>query len=404
MTRRSKHFTTFSDHTLLKHAILRSYLQAWSFKLLQWGRAGRTVFFVDGFAGAGQDSLGNPGSPVIAATIAQQIRRHFRSTGGALRVIAVEANSSNHTRLVPILERFNESDPDCTRTLLGSVSNQIGPITRELGVAPALFFLDPFGLKGLESSSYPVMLRGEHNEVLALFSDVGAIRLRGVVHATADVEAQLENLRLSPSLFPELDEQTSQELKSSIDRHQEWIDQLQPAARAAISTALGETNWIHDLRESSTQEARTELIGRFVRRLLVSGANHALVVPMRGASGVHKYCLVHVSKSVKGYTTMKEAVSQSLNREDFVGEMRERIRQDLSVSLPQVWQVLLSRFGGQTVRWSESERVSVRPFLLEETSVFHFQCSEIKEELRRRGCLRRVERREICVFPPADPS
>lgn len=357
------------------------------------------MFFVDGFAGAGQDKLGNPGSPVIAATIAKQVRIHFRSTGGALRVIAVEAKSSNYNRLVPMLERFNELDPDCTRTLLGSVSDQIGPITREVGDAPALFFLDPFGLKGLEAGSYPLMLKGGHNEILALFSDVGAIRLRGLAHATADFAPQLESLRLSPSLFPEFDEQATQELERRVRRHKQWIDQLQPAARAAISNALGESNWISELRESSSEVARTELIRRFVQRLLDSGAKNVLVIPMRGATGIHKYCLVHASKSVKAYTTMKEAVSQSLNKTDLTDEMRERIRQDLSIPMSQVWQILLSRFGGQTVRWSDAIGGSVRGLLLEETLVFNFQCAEIKQELRQRGVLTRMNKLEMCVFP-----
>jgi three-Cys-motif partner protein len=399
VTRRSKYFSTFSDHTLLKHAILRSYLQAWAFKLLQWGGAGSTVFFVDGFAGAGQDSRGNPGSPVIAATIAEQIRGHFRTAGGALRVIAVEANINNYNQLVPMLERFNDADPDCTRILLGSVSDQIGRITAEIGFAPALFFLDPFGLKGLEATSYPSMLKGDHNEILALFSDVGAIRLRGLVHSTADVAPQLESLRLSPSLFPELDEQATQELERKAKRHKQWIDQLQPAARAAISNALGESNWINELRASLSEEARTELIRRFVQRLLDSGAKHVLVIPMRGATGIRKYCLVHASKSVKAYTTMKEAVSQNLNKSDVPDEMRERIRRDLTVPMSQVWQLLLSRFGGQTVRWSDPIGGSVRGLLLEETVAFNFQCPEIKEELRQRGLLRRMNRLEMCVFP-----
>ncbi len=120
---------------------------------------------------------------------------------------------------------------------------------------------------------------------------------------------------------------------------------------------------------------------------------------MRGATGIHKYCLVHASKSVKAYTTMKEAVSQSLNKTDLTDEMRERIRQDLSIPMSQVWQILLSRFGGQTVRWSDPIGGSVRGLLLEETLVFNFQCAEIKQELRQRGVLTRMNRLEMCVFP-----
>src|SRR6266550_592880 len=399
MTRRSTHFTNFNDHTLLKHAILRSYLQAWSFKLLQWGGAGNRVFFVDGFAGAGQDTAGKPGSPIIAATIAQQVRNHFRSAGGALRVIAVEADPHNYERLDSLLQPFNRLDPGSARSFQGSVSDHIHPIIRDIDGAPALFFLDPFGLKGLDATSYPLMLGGGHNEILALFSDIGAVRLRGLVHTNIDAAAQLNALRQSPSLFPELDVRATQDLEERVKRQRRWLDQLEPPARDAITNALGESNGVEDLRTLSPQEARTELIVRFVQRLIASGARHALVVPMRGATGAHKYCLVHASKSLKGYTTMKEAVSQSLNKEGLADEMRERIRQDLSIPMSQVWQILLSRFGGQTVRWSDPIGGSVRGLLLEETLVFNFQCAEIKQELRQRGVLTRMNRLEMCVFP-----
>ena len=63
---RDKHFDEFEPHTLLKHAILKTYLATWAMRLLQWGRAGDVVYFVDAFAGQGRDGVGNPGSPAIA--------------------------------------------------------------------------------------------------------------------------------------------------------------------------------------------------------------------------------------------------------------------------------------------------------------------------------------------------
>jgi three-Cys-motif partner protein len=368
---------------------------------LQWSGAGNTVFFVDGFAGPGQDKAGNPGSPIIAAKIGQQVRDHFRSTQGVLRVIAVEANPHNKAQLDSLLSPFNSSDSRCARSFLGSVSDHIDAIIRDIHGGPALFFLDPFGVKGLDARSYPLMLGGAHNEILALFSDIGAVRLRGLVHANIDATAELDALRKSPSLFPEFDAQVAQDLEKRIGRQRQWLDLLEPAAREAISNALGESHWIDDLRDLPSQEARTELIGRFVQRLFASGAGYVLVVPMRGASGAHKYCLVHASKSLKGFTTMKEVVSQSLNKGGLTDEMRERIRADLSVSLDDLLEALRSHFSTRTIRWSDQQVgvESVRRFLLENTDVFNFQCDEIKRALRRRGWLTRSGRVEVCVFP-----
>jgi three-Cys-motif partner protein len=52
-----------APHTKIKHEILKRYLDAWLPILGSW--AGRVVF-IDGFAGPGRYSGGEPGSPVIA--------------------------------------------------------------------------------------------------------------------------------------------------------------------------------------------------------------------------------------------------------------------------------------------------------------------------------------------------
>jgi three-Cys-motif partner protein len=403
MTSRAKHFTAFGDHTLLKHAILQAYLQAWGFKLLGWGTAGDAVFFVDGFAGAGQDKNRNPGSPIIACRIAQQVRAHFAKLGRVVRmgVIAVESSRRNHEILSALLAPFDRVESGSVRVLLGSVSDHMDEIARETGVSPTLFFLDPFGVKGLDAKAYPTMMAGDHNEILALFSDTGAVRLRGLVHADAGFEHQINALRVSPSLFPEIDAQAAQELQGKADRKRQQLAQLSPAAQDAISSALGESNWVSELRDLNSQEARTELIVRFLKKLASSGAKYLQIVPMRGARGGHKYYLVHASKSLKGYTTMKEAVSQSLNRTDLAPIVRNRMRQDLRIPLQEVLSTVQRYFGGRTVRWSGDSGVaeSVKRFLLEDTAVFNFQCSEIKRTLKDHGWLRRIGRVEQCVLP-----
>lgn len=98
---------------------------------------------------------------------------------------------------------------------------------------------------------------------------------------------------------------------------------------------------------------------------------------------------------------MKEAVSESLNRSELSEIMRERMRVDLSVPLSEVDTFLRDRFGGTTLRWTsqKGQGSSVRSLLLVETSVFPFQCQEIREHLRSNGWLRRVGRRDECEIP-----
>jgi hypothetical protein len=246
------------------------------------------------------------------------------------------------------------------------------------------------------------MLSGGHNEIFALFHDIGAARLRGVVHAGASVEQQLRAIKEWPSLFPELDAEVAHELEAEADRKRKIVDQLGPSARDAITGALGESAWEVELRDLPPDDARSELIIRFVRKLIASGARYVQVLPMRGEGGGHKYCLVHASKSLRGYTTMKEAVSESLKKDDLSLSMRVRMRDDLRISVSEVLQFLQQRYGGQTIRWSGKKGAdagAIKRVLLEGTSLFHFQCAEIKDELRRRGWLQKLNRVEQVTVP-----
>ena len=59
-------------HTRAKHEILKRYLQAWV-PILSLGRFPK-VLYVDGFAGPGIYSGGEPGSPIIALRAARDQR------------------------------------------------------------------------------------------------------------------------------------------------------------------------------------------------------------------------------------------------------------------------------------------------------------------------------------------
>ena len=58
-------------HTAAKHAILHQYLGAW-FPILGIGTA-RELYYFDGFAGPGEYTRGEVGSPLIALDAASQV-------------------------------------------------------------------------------------------------------------------------------------------------------------------------------------------------------------------------------------------------------------------------------------------------------------------------------------------
>jgi three-Cys-motif partner protein len=394
------HFDTFADHTLLKHFILRAYLWAWASKILTWGGLGRRVVFVDGFAGAGGDDSGNPGSPVIAAKVAAEVRKKSERDPAAsqwrMGVVAIEDHPGRFRLLSAALESFRADDPDNVQVLKGKCFEQMDSVVSALGQTPTLYFLDPFGIGGLDATWFPRLLAGPSNEMFVLFADIGAVRLRGVVHAgDKDLKQSLERLT-QPDLFPgQVADAKAAIAEEQAQRHQRRAATAK-AAVTKLTQALGDEGWMDQLKHAESPEAREEMLLMFAKALLNAGGQHVHLIPMRDAAGVHKHFLVHVSKSIKGWITMKEAVSSALESDELSPIMRERIKDDLRIDVAS--RQMRGEFSGQTVRWTDT----AKRFLLERTGAFHFQINEIKNELKAEGILKKEGRgKEYCFFPVA---
>jgi three-Cys-motif partner protein len=401
LTSSKDHFSTpFEDHTLLKHAFLNGYLLAWAFKLLQWGQGGDRVYYVDGFAGAGHDPDGKPGSPTIACRIAQMVKAKLADVPGKescrMVIFAVEKEATYFSELERHLTRFARSEPDGLFLRQGKFAEHFNEIAARVALCPTLYFLDPFGIRGLEASAFPRMLAGPSNEIFVLFSDTGAVRLRGLFHADdSDIDEQIAALQQTPSLFAEHDAADQAALAAEAERRRQARQPTLPAAVDALSRAIDDESWMEEMAEFSSEEAAREFLLRFVKKLIAAGAQFVQVIQMRDAAGVHKHCLVHASKSVSGFTAMKAAVSAGLNRKELSEEMRSRMRDDLRLPIDEVCRVLSEKFAGQEVSWTDQ----VKRFLLDETGIYDSQCKEIKARLRADSVWSRKGHREICTFP-----
>ena len=85
-------------HTAAKHQILRKYLGAWFPKLAWTGR----VVFIDGFAGPGEYSGGEPGSPLIALDVASKHKGDLSKCD--MIFIFVEKDEARFAHLSALLE------------------------------------------------------------------------------------------------------------------------------------------------------------------------------------------------------------------------------------------------------------------------------------------------------------
>lgn len=407
MTRSSDFFDEFGPHTHLKLAILRAYVGRWAMKLLQWGGGGPVVYVVDGFAGPGRDKRGNDGSPTLIARIAAETEGHLRDNGFPdvrMRLIAVEKKRSHYEALHRHLEPFNSRAPSSCSARRGELVEHIDAIVAETAGAPTLFFLDPFGVKGLDRSTYPKMLAGAQNEMFVLFADMGAGRLHGAVIAeAANLDEQVQQLHEDLAFFPEMRAAEEAALRASAAESAEALDFTQSASREHLSRALGD-EWQRELERMSLLQRPDAFLRIFNRVLVEAGARRVLTLPVRDETGRRVYSLVYATKSLTGFVTMKEAIVTGLGHEELPPGVCQMIRDDLRISVAEMVGRLENLFAGRKERWTAArgERVfSIRRWVLENTAMVPFQCDELKAALKARGYLTTEARRPVVQFPAA---
>lgn len=124
-----------------KHEILLEYLGAFAGILQRY----HTVYFIDGFAGAGQYEDGSEGSALRSAKLAGSIR-YAKSRNYNLHCINIEQDPGVYTQL----ERNTANYSEFVSNYSGSFADNVNAILGEIAEQPALFFIDPFGFTGVE--------------------------------------------------------------------------------------------------------------------------------------------------------------------------------------------------------------------------------------------------------------
>ena len=142
---RDKFFAGVQEHSQIKLRALERYLAPWSAKVGSPPGVDR-VWVVDGFAGPGVYDSGAPGSPRIvlehAERIAEEVRSSYQVSG-----FFVEDNKERYRRLRAERHRYPGVEAVCADANFWS---QVDRVVEFVADAPALVFVDPFGLKELK--------------------------------------------------------------------------------------------------------------------------------------------------------------------------------------------------------------------------------------------------------------
>ena len=159
-------------HTRGKHMVLKNYMGAWLPILTSQSRR---VVFIDAFAGPGEYSEGEPGSPVIAlrALIDHSGREKIRSEVNYL-FIDKEADCCEH--LKKVLSDLDKRLPANCRyrvinaTFDATLTQVLDTIDQQnQRLAPAFVMIDPFGVSDTPMNTIGRILKNPKSEVYISF-------------------------------------------------------------------------------------------------------------------------------------------------------------------------------------------------------------------------------------------
>ena len=258
-----------------KHAILLDYLKVMTAVLRSYG----VIYFVDGFAGPGRYTEdGIDGSPLLAA----QHARELASTADySLQCVNVESDPEVFQNLQDSTADFD----DHTVNFGGEFAQFVSEILSIVCDKPALFFLDPIGVKGLEwNALLPIFRRESTTELLVRFDAQTATRLTGS-------DASLN--RTFNSILGE-------------DNSKYWQDRL--ANCDAGSQAK---------RECLTQAYEDKLTAHFP---------HVGRIPIKSSDDSLKYYLLFATRSLKGMQVMNDVCNKVQDLRDRTLDEERRIR------------------------------------------------------------------------------
>lgn len=168
-----------ASQTEVKLAILRNYLAAWA-TILRHRES--VLYYVDGFAGPGwyndpKSGSRVPGSPVQAIQLYLDHRRN-KGWDYDLRLINIEKKKVNFEELERETSKYKHEDVQ-VKNYRGEFLDKLDGVLSQIGRHHTFFFIDPFGISGIEFSEMEAVLKRQNTEILLNFNYDGLQRCIG---------------------------------------------------------------------------------------------------------------------------------------------------------------------------------------------------------------------------------
>lgn len=167
-------FDSLKPWSKRKHRLLGKYLKPFIAKVAST-TSNREIYCIDAFAGTAKYEDGSVGSPLLMAQISEECAKWNNPV--ALKIINVEFNARNFESLQYMMRTWEE------RSVVTNINSQfdkaIPKILQQIGDAPALFFIDPFGSTSVYFSHLlPILRRNQKiTELITNFDTDGLYRI-----------------------------------------------------------------------------------------------------------------------------------------------------------------------------------------------------------------------------------
>lgn len=155
-------------HTKAKHDILKGYLQAW-YPILN--STNKRIVYIDGFAGPGEYSGGEPGSPIIALKTA---KNHSLKLKSEIVFWFIEENKDRCNHLESIIKKEELPTNFSVHVECGRFDERLTSTLADIEnqgkhLAPTFVFIDPFGISDTPFSVVDKILKNKKCEVFINF-------------------------------------------------------------------------------------------------------------------------------------------------------------------------------------------------------------------------------------------
>ncbi len=300
------------EHTLGKHLVLRSYLEAW---LPIMSKYNQRLLIIDGFAGPGEYAGGEPGSPIIAldALIEHTYKGMIRQK---VTFYFIEQDTKRCEHLDGLIKQKYPFLPDniIVRIINGNFDKTMSEVLQAIDdqnkrLAPCFAMIDPFGVSHTPMSIMTKLLKNPSSEVYVSF-----------------MYSHINRFKSSKEFQPHLNE------------------------------LFGDTAWQKGLQISDQKTRKNFFYQHYKYQLKQSGAEHVVYFELyRGNSLV--YAIFFATKHLKGCDKMKQAIWKIALEGDlkFKGTHSEELSLTVDANFTILQQALANEFS--TKQWVTIEEI-----------------------------------------------